>query len=152
MSGLDIISIQNNIEAYVRAQFPNYTIYDNDILDDESILKIGNKVKPYIVLRWGGLLNSPTGGSFAGVRYDEYYSIVDVVVISPTSKQSRIALNIIMDKLIGWQPAGSNPMKPDGGMDIIGIPDYNGKPNVYLASSRLTYAINAENVGAYITP
>jgi hypothetical protein len=152
MSGLDVVIVQDDIESYVKEQFPNYVVYDSDVFDDDAILKQGNKVKPYIVLRWGGLRNSNTGGGFGGVRHDEYYSTVDVAVIAPTSKQSRQALNIIVDKLVGWKAAGSNRLSPEGGMDILGLADNNGKPTSYMASARLRYAINAENVAAYITP
>lgn len=152
MSGLDFVSVQDSIEAHVKATFPNYDVYDNDVMNDDAIIKMGNKVKPYIVLRWGGLRNSNTGGSFAGVRHDEYYSTVDVAVVAPTSRQSRLSLNVILDSLIGWKPTSSTPLAPEGGMDTLGIPDYDGKPCVYLSSHRLRYAINGENVAAHITP
>lgn len=151
MSGLNFITTQESIEAYVKAQFPGYEVYDNDVIDDDFIIKLGGKIKPYIVLNWGGLRNSMTNGSFAGARYDEYYSTVDVAVVGPNSKQSRIALNVILDKLIGWKPTDSTPLAVEGGMDIIGIPNYDGRPNVYLASQRLRYNINTTDVGSPIT-
>lgn len=151
MSGLDLSVSQDAIEAYIAAEFPNYAIYDSDVIDDEFIIKQGNKVKPYIVLRWGGIFPG-AGKSFIGARYDEYTSTVDVEVIAPTAKQARRALNIILDRLVGYKPTGSSPMTISGGVDILGLTDYDGKPNVYLASTRFEYAINSENVGAYITP
>lgn len=152
MSGLNIITTQDSIEAYIKAEFPGYEVYDNDIVDDDFIIKLGNKVKPYIVLNWGGLNEMPTNGSFMGVRYDEYYSTVDVSVIAANSRQARNALIVIIDKLIGWKPLDSTPLAPSGGMDVIGIPDYNGKPNVYLASHRLRYNINTTDIGVPIQP
>jgi len=152
MAGLNVITTQNSIEAYVAQEFPGYEVYDNDVVDDDFIIKLGGKVKPYIVLNWGGLNNSPNGGSFAGARYDEYYSTVDVCVVGPNSKQARTALNVILDKLIGWKPVDSTPLSVSGGMDIVGIPDYNGKPNVYLASQRLRYNVNTTSIGTPITP
>lgn len=152
MSGLNIVAVQDSISAHIRAEFPGYVVYDDDVIDDDFVVKIGNKVKPYIVLQWGGLRNSPTNGSFAGVRHDEYYSTVDVAVVAPVARQAREALSVIMDNLIGWKPSYSTPMAPEGGMDILGIPGYDGKPTVYFASSRLRYNVNTENIGSYITP
>lgn len=152
MSGLNYITTQDSIEAYVRQEFSGYEVYDNDVIDDDFIIKTGNKVKPYIVLNWGGLNGSGTGGSFAGARHDEYYSTVDVSVVAPTSKQSRVALNIIIDKLIGWTPLDSTPLTISGGSDVIGIPDYDGKPVVYFATQRLRYNINTTSIGSPITP
>lgn len=152
MSGLNVFSVQEIISAYIQQEFSNYVVYDDVVLDDEFVIKIGNKVKPYIVLRWGGLRPSPTGASFMGPRNDEYYSTVDISVVAPTPNQSRRALNIIVDKMVGYKPTGGSPMSVEGGMDTIGIPDYDGRPHVYLSSTRFRYAINGENVGAYITP
>ena len=152
MAGLNYIETQDSIEAYVNQQFPGYDVYDNDVVDDDFIIKMGNKIKPYIVLNWGGLSNSPSGGSFVGSRHDEYYSTVDVSVVAGKSKQSRLALNIILDKLIGWKPKDSTPLILDGGMDVIGVADYDGRPVVYFASQRLRYNLNTTSIGEPIQP
>lgn len=151
MAGLNFITTQDSIEAYVKSEFPGYEVYDSDVANDDFIIKLGGKVKPYIVLNWGGLRNSGNLGSFVGVRNDEYYSTVDVSVVAPNGRQSRRSLNIILDKLIGWKPQDSTPMKLEGGMDVLGIADYNGKPCVYLASQRLRYNINTTDIGVPIT-
>lgn len=152
MSGLNFITTQDSIEAYIKSEFTGYDVYDSDVVDDDFIVKLGNKVKPYIVLNWGGLNGSPTGGSFAGARHDEYYSTVDVSVVAPNGRQARRSLNVILDKLIGWKPMDSTPLLLTGGMDVLGIPDYNGKPSVYLASQRLKYNINTTDIGTPIAP
>lgn len=152
MSGLNIITTQDSIEAYVKAEFPGYEVFDNDVVDDDYIIKLGGKVKPYIVLNWGGINSSPTNGSFMGSRYDEYYSTVDVSVVAPNSRQARNALVVILDRLVGWKPLDSTPLSMSGGMDVIGIPDYDGKPNVYLASQRLRYNVNTTSIGTPIVP
>lgn len=151
MAGLNFITTQDSIEAYIKSEFPGYEVYDSDIVDDDFIIKLGGKVKPYIVLNWGGLRNSATGGSFGGVRHDEYYSTIDVSVVAPNGRQARRSLNIIVDRLIGWTPQDSTPMKLEGGMDVLGIADYNGKPAVYLASQRLRYNLNTTDIGSPIT-
>jgi hypothetical protein len=152
MSGLNLLTVQDSISAYIKAQFTAYEVHDDIILDNDFVIKQGNKVKPYIVLQYGGLRSSSTGSSFAGARNDEYYSTVDIAVVAPTPRQCKRALNIIIDRVVGWPPTDSSPMSIDGGMDILGVGNNNGKPTVYLASSRLRYAVNAQNVGAYITP
>lgn len=152
MSGLDLSVPQEAIMAYVRAQFPNYVVYDNSVLDDEFILKIGNKVKPYIVLSFGGLYLSSRGGSFAGARHDEYTTTVDATVVAAKPEHARQGMNLVVDKLIGFKPTGTSAMTLQGGSAMWGVPDNNGVPHVYVASQRLGYAMNSENPGAYITP
>lgn len=152
MSGLNFIAIQDNIAAHIRAEFPGYTVYDDVVLDDDFIIKLGNKAKPYIVLNWGGLNSNAFSGSFGGARHDEYYSTVDIVIVAPTPRQARLSSNIIIDRLIGWKPAGSSPMVTSSGTDVFAVENSNGSPFVYAASTRMQYAINAENVGEYIQP
>ena len=152
MSGLNLIYAQDVIEAYINQEFPGYVVYSDDVLDDETLLKMDNKVKPYIILSWGGLNRNTGAASFAGVRHDEYTSSVDIVLAAPTSRQSRIALNVILDKLIGWKPTGGGAMTPFGGVTTAVVKNSAGRAHVYLASGRLEYAMNSENVGAYITP
>lgn len=152
MSGLNFIEVQDSISAHIKETFPGYDVYDDVIVDDSFIIKIGNKVKPYIVLNWGGLNPTATNGSFVGVRNDEYYSTVDVVIVAGTPRQARLSSNVIIDSLIGWKPATSTPLAPSSGTDVFAIEDSNGSPFVYVATTRLQYAINAYNVGAYIEP
>lgn len=152
MSGLNFIEVQDNIAAHIRAEFPGYEVYDDVVVDDDFIIKQGNKVKPYIVLNWGGLNSTGFNGSFVGARHDEYYSTVDIVVVAPTARQARLSSNIILDRLVGWKPVGSSPMSPSTGTDLLAIENSNGVPFIYAASTRMRYAVNAENVGEYIQP
>lgn len=152
MSGLNLFAVQEIIEAHIKAEFPGYQVYPDDVLDDEAILKVENKAKPYIILSWGGLDRNLAATSFAGVRHDEYTSSVDVIVAAPTGKQSRMSLNVILDRLIGWKPTGGGAMTPFGGIATTVVNNSAGRPHVYLASGRLEFAMNSENVGEYIQP
>lgn len=152
MSGLNIITTQDSITAYVRQEFPGYDVYEIDVVNDDSIIKKDGLAKPYIVLRYGGLRNSGNLGSFVGARNDEYYSTVDVIIVSQNSKQARISLNVVIDRLIGWKPTDSTPMSVDGGTDIWGAPMNNGAPPVYMASTRLRYNVNTTAIGSQIQP
>ena len=151
MAGLNLMYIQDIIAAHIRAEFPNYEVYEDDVLDDDALLKVSGKVKPYIVLRWAGMFASG-GRSFMGVRYDEYDSAVDVNIVAPTARQARQAMNVIADKLIGWKPTGAGALNPEGGSGLFAVPDYEGKPHLYIASTRLSFAVNSEAPGQHIVP
>lgn len=152
MSGLNLFAVQEIIEAHIKSEFPGYAVYQDDVLDDEAILKVENKAKPYIILSWGGLDRNLAATSFAGVRHDEYTSSVDIIVAAPTGKQCRMSLNVILDRLIGWKPTGGGAMTPFGGVATSVVNNSAGRPHVYLASARLEFAMNSENVGEYIQP
>lgn len=150
MAGLNLVALQENIAAHVRAEFPNYDVKEDDVIDDEYLLKSGGKIKPYIVLRWGGLFRNTANANFAGVRFDEYISSVDIIVVAPTGSQARKGLNVVMDKLIGWKPSGSSPLTPFGGAGVYTFNTGDGRPHVYAASGRLRFAVNGEDPGSYI--
>ena len=150
MSGLNLIPIQDDIASYLEAEFPNYEVIQDMLLDDETILKNDNNVKPYIVLRWGGLW-AKGSKSFVGVRHDEYSSTVDIAIVAPTPRQCRLSLNAVLDTMIGYKPTGGTPMYPQGANTLLAVANSNGKPVVYVASSRLVFGVNVEDPGAYIT-
>lgn len=152
MSGLNVVAVQDIIAAHIREEFSGYQVYEDDVLDDESLLRASNKTKPYIVLRWSGLMRNGRGASFGGVRLDEYVSSVDINVVAPTPTQCRKAINVIMDKLIGWKPTGGGALTPEGGAALFVVNNREDKPHLYIASGRLTFAVNSEDPGAYITP
>ena len=148
MTGLDLIAVQDVIAARVEAALPTYEIKQDYVLDDEEILKLSNRIKPFIVLRWHGLFRSPTNASIGGVRFDEYSSAVDVIVVAPNARISRQALNYAMSELIGWQVPGGSQLTPSGGQSVASVPDYQGKPHLYLAVNTLTFQVNSDGVGS----
>lgn len=152
MAGLDLFAIQDGIGAHIRATFPNYDVVDDVVIDDDYILRLDNNVKPFIVLRWGSLLRSGNNTSFGGVRYDEYSSSVDVVVIAPNPRIARQASNMINDQLIGWKLPSGPALTPSGAQATWAVSDTSGKPHVFISSTRFNYAVNAESVGQNITP
>ena len=150
MSGFNLVKIQDSIAAYIRAQFPNYDVREDDVIDDNYLLKLSNKVKPYIVLEWDGIQRNTVATSFAGARFDEYNAAVNVIVVAPTGKQARQSFNVIFDKLIGWKPANAGALIPSGGSGNYVVNDEAGRPHVYLASGMLQFSINGYDVGSYI--
>lgn len=151
MSGLNLFAVQEIIAAHIRSEFPAYDVKEDDIIDDEYILRLNNNVKPFILLRWGNMNRSRSNTSFAGARFDEYSSTVDVIVVAPNPRIARQAGNMINDTLTGWNvPNGSQLVPQSSG--IWAVPDKDGRPHLYLCDTQFSYAINFDNVGGYITP
>ncbi len=148
MTGLDLVAIQDAIYAHVESTLSAYDIKEDEVLNDEALLKIDNRVKPFIVLRWHGLVRSPVNTSFAGVRFDEYSSAVDVVIVAPAPKQAREGLNYALDQLIGWKVPGGSQLTPEGGSTVIPVGEYDAKPHLYLAINTLSFQVNSTAVGS----
>lgn len=152
MAGLDLVQFQEVIAAYVRQEFPGYEVYEDDVIDNVSIHKVNGKVKPYIVLNWGGLNRNTRGANFGGVRYDEYNSSVSINLVAPTGAQARKGLNVVMDKLIGWKPTNGGALTPYASGGTYPIVDEAGRPQVYVSIGRLSFAVNSEDPGAPMQP
>lgn len=152
MSGFNLVEIQDSITAHIRATFPGYDVYEDDVIDDEYLQKLNNNIKPYIVLEWDGIQRNTAATSFAGVRYDEYNAAVNVMVVAPTGKQARQSFNVIFDNLIGWKPLHAGALTPLPGAGLYVINNSAGRPHVYVASGALSFTINGYGVGDYIAP
>lgn len=147
MTGLDLIAVQDAIYEHIETTLSAYEIKEDVVLDDDALLKIDNRVKPFIVLRWYGLERSPVNTSFAGVRHDEYSSAVDVVVVAPTPKQAREGLNYAMGQLIGWKVPGGSQLTPEGGEVVVPVGEDAARPHIYLAINTLSFQVNSTAVG-----
>jgi len=152
MSGIDLVAIQEEIALHVRTTFPQYEIKEDEVLDDEYVLRVSNKTKPFVVIRWSGLSRDASNASFAGVRHDEYLSRFDLVAVAPAPKIARKVLNICMDQLIGWRISNGAQLTPTLGQTVFPSVDNNGVPHLYLGIGTLEFRFNSENPNSYITP
>jgi len=152
MSGLDLITTQEQILAHIETQFSAYEVIEDYILNEQELLRVDSRVKPYIVISWDGLMAAPGGGAISGVRYDEYSSGFDIGVIAPTPKQCRRSVNIIVDNLIGWSYDDVSYLSPGGSSRPFVAAQRDGVPHLYMAMAEFTFPMNTSGIGAYITP
>jgi hypothetical protein len=145
MDGIDLVSLQDEIAAHIVGEFPQYKIVEDDVLDDEYILRVNNKVKPFVVLQFGGLGRDTRGASFAGVRHDEYYSYVDIAAVAPKPRIARQVLNMFMDNLIGHRISSGSQLTPTSRVDTFAVRDASGAPHLYLSIGSLEFRFNSSN-------
>lgn len=152
MAGLNLIEVQDLIVAHIRSEFSSYEVYEDYILNEQELLKVNNRVKPYIVISWDGLSRSPANASFGGVRQDEYFSAFSIGIIAPTPSQCRRGMNIMVDKLVGWSYDGVGVLTPLSSTGAFVIAERDGTPHLYMAMAEFTFPMNSTDPGAYITP
>jgi hypothetical protein len=150
MTGLDLVAIQDTILTHIQSVFPQYEITEDYVLDDQTLLKIDNKIKPFIVIRWDGLRRSTADASFVGPEKDSYISGFDVVVVAPKPRQCRQVINLIMVELTGWKVANLYPLTPYGSGSLFPVADFNAKPHLYLGVNSFFFQVdsNALNNGS----
>ena len=150
MAGLDLVDIQEQIYDYIVAEFPDYKVYQDYILNEQQLEKLDARVKPFIVISWDSLRRSSRNSSFAGVRFDEYFSGFSIGVIAPTPTQCRKAINYITDSLVGWSPDGVGVLTPTGGLGAFVVSERSGVPHLYMSMSSFVFPMNAIDPGSYL--
>lgn len=152
MAGLDLVSIQDLIVSHIETEFSQYEVYQDYILNEQELLKVDARVKPYLVISWDGLSRSPANASFAGVRQDEYFSGFAIGIIAPTPSQCRRGMNILVDNLVGWSYDGVGYLTPTQSTGAFVAAERDGVPHLYMAVAEFTFPMNNDDPGAYITP
>lgn len=150
MNGIDLVAIQDEIALHIETSFPQYEVKEDEVLDDEYLMRIDRKTKPFVVIRWSGLTREVTNASFAGVRHDEYSSRFDIIAVAPAPRIARKVLNLFMDQLIGWKISNGAALTPTLGQAVFPVTDRNGSPHLYLGIGTLGFRFNSENPDSYI--
>jgi len=152
MAGFDLTSVHSAILSFVEAQMPGYEVYEDYVLNEQELQRVDSRVKPYIVISWFGISRLGSNASVAGVRKDEYVSGFDIGVIAPTPKQCRLAMNIIIDKLIGYSYDGTAYLTPGTSTGSFVAAEREGAPHLYMAMSDFSFPVNYDNPGQAMTP
>ena len=152
MAGLDLVSIQNTIYSYIESEFDDYEIYEDYILNEQELQRVDRRVKPYIVISWYGLNRLARAAAVSGVRQDEYESGFDIGVIAPTPKQCRYAINIIIDRLVGYSYDNVAYLTPGTSTGSFVAAEREGVPHLYMAMSEFTFPVNTTSPGQPMTP
>jgi hypothetical protein len=152
MAGFDLVSVQASILAHIESEFSDYEVYEDYLLNEEELLRVDKRVKPYIVVSWHGLNRLGGNASITGVRQDEYESGFDIGIIAPTPKQCRYAINIIVDALIGYSIDGVASLTPGSSSSPFVAVNRDGVPHLYMAMAEFEFPMNYSSPGQRMTP
>jgi hypothetical protein len=150
MNGIDLVDIQDEIALHIKTTFPQYQIKEDELLDDEHLLRVSNKTKPFVVIRWSGLTREVSNASFGGVRHDEYSSRFDLIAVAPKPRIARRVVNLFMDQLIGWKISNGSALTPTLGQAVFPVVNNSGVPHLYLGIGTLEFRFNSEYPYSYI--
>lgn len=149
--GLDLVSYQEAITAYVKLMYPDKEVIEDTLEDDHVIERdTRGKMPDYIILRYGPLMPKRRGRTFKGVLHDEYYATVDVMAIASKGNIARSLCTAVMLDLLSFRPDGVSPMslQDDGGMFAAFVVSSNeARPTRSIASQRIRFNVNNANVG-----
>lgn len=147
----DLYAVQKAIKTSLEAEFPQYEFYRNTIPEDETVPRQETEVNPFFVLQFGQLYARPQGTSVKGARNDEYYSWVQVISMGSVDEDINSALSLIVDRLIGFKPAGGTALVPVGGPSDYGSRQYSVRPVLYYATQRFEFNVKQNGLDGFLT-
>jgi hypothetical protein len=151
--GFDLVSIQDQITAKIKATLPNTPVNEDGVLDDANLMRDSQgQLIPYIVLRYGSIRRHPNDYSIAGTRFDGYYATVDVSCVAPVGRMARQMLDVCTDALIGFKPTGQDECTTEGLPDNFPVMNNMGRPTAFVASVRFRHGANGTDAGGHMTP
>ena len=149
----DLHAIQETIKSHLESELPQYHYFRGVIPEDSQLIRDSDsEVPPFFELQFGPMIPRPRGRSMAGPRNDEYYSWVQVVGIGSDEGHVSAALAVVVDRLIGYKPAGGTPLVPDNGPTDYGSRQYSIRPVMYYQSQRFEFGITQSGLNGYLTP
>lgn len=147
----DLHAIQKTTIEYMRAQFPQYVFHRNTVPEDEQVPREGEEVNPFFVLQFGTLYPVRNGQSIKGPRNDTYSSWIQVIGIGSVEDDISDSLSLVVDRLIGYKPAGASAFTPDGNSADYGSRQYSVRPVLYYQSQRFKFNITQNGLDGYLS-
>lgn len=148
----DLYAIQKSVMSHLRTNFTQFKFFRNTIPEDQEVPRPdGSEVEPFFVVQFGPMMRRPRGGSVAGPRNDEYYTWMQVISVGSVDEHISDALSLVVDRLIGFKPAGASALIPDGGPGDFGSRQYSVRPVLYYASQRFELGIRQNGMSGFLS-
>jgi hypothetical protein len=127
----DLFTTQQDILDKIKAEFGSDIVFDTDYPapEYEPMEPDGIVLKTYMVVRFNDSVKNIRGGGFGGARYDELYTLVDVLVVGATPDRARSLAygpDGVLDKMVGYTPVDAGEMNKHGGGQVFVASDGTG--------------------------
>ncbi len=138
---LQLIPVQDQITAKLRELAQ--TVYDNGVPEDSSLAySPEGLLMPFIIAKYAGFVQSAVERGITGPRQDLARSYVEVTCVGPNERSVRQVLDLVTEKLTGFQPTGAGYLQPEGVGKPYVIYDPNSRPVKYAVDMGFTFPIN----------
>lgn len=142
----DLYTTQQAIWNYLVAE-ADFQIFDTNFPEGEIEPRTdAGTLDPYAVVRFNDSVRVPRQGAVGGARYDEMYSLVDVLCVAGSPEEAReiaYGLDGVNDILLGFVPTDAGELTKAGGGQVFVQADSTGtRPIRYIARTSYRYLVN----------
>lgn len=152
MAGLDLFSIQQDIEDYVRDRLStdpwDYEVYTGAVPEAETLVMRDGVLQPYVVLRFSELMPVGRGSTWAGTEEHEFYSYVDAMCVARTDTDARQLSGMMNRIMLGKIFPNTGEIRKIYGGGTFAVPDAKRIPVAFLSLASFAFNTNLTNPGS----
>jgi hypothetical protein len=138
---LSLLPIQDQITTKLK-ELPQ-DVYDNGVPEDSSLkFSPDGMMLPFIVAKYAGFVQVTSERGITGPKQDLARSYVEVMCVGPNERSVRQVLDLVTEKLTGFQPTGAGFLQPEGVGKPYVVYDPNSRPVKYAVDMGFTFATN----------
>jgi len=138
---LALLPVQDQITTKLN-ELPQ-AVFDNGVPDDAVLAySDSGKLLPYIVANYSGFVQISAERGLTGPRQDLGRAAVTVSCIGPSERSARQVVDLVVDKLTGFQPTDAGILEPQSSGRAFVIYDANSRPVKYVAEVTFIFVVN----------
>lgn len=140
---MSYLDVQDEISAQLRT-IPNVDFYEGQLSDEAfaALVADSNQIKPFITVSYGGLIDPRRRvNGITGAKSNSQDTTFVVRTVANTDRTSRKALQLVLDKLIGFVPTNCSEIDTalfGGTGEISSL----GNPTRYASVQALRVLVN----------
>lgn len=133
---------QEEIIALIRT-IPNVDFHEDEVPDEEMIVMIGDQIKPYVTISFGGTSEAPrrTNG-IVGASYDSDETSIVIQCVASTKRAARKLHDIVRDKLRGYVPTNCGEIR-NALYNSNGAITHLVNPSRFASTQSFRYVVNS---------
>lgn len=138
---LQLLPIQDQITTKLRELAQD--VYDNGVPEDASLrYSPDGLLLPFIVAKYASFVQVASERGITGPKQDLGRSYVEIMCVGPNERSVRQVLDLVNEKLTGFQPTGAGYLQPEGVGKPYVVYDPNSRPVKYAVDMGFTFAVN----------
>lgn len=121
----DLYSTQQDVLTYLTTT-GDFPVYDTELPQTVDEPQVRGYLDPYAVLRFNDSAKLPSAAAVAGPRYDEMYTLIDVLCVAASPEEAReLAWGVggVADVMTGYKLLDGGTLDKTGAGNVFAIGD-----------------------------
>lgn len=142
---MTLFESQEQIIARVKT-IPNVDFHEDEVPDEEMITMIGDQIKPYVTISFGGSAEAPRRmNGIVGAAYDSDETSIVVQCVASTKRAARQLNSIVSTKLKGFVPTNCGEIR-NALYGSNGAVTHLVNPSRFASTQSFRYIVNAPEI------